>query len=110
EAALSRLRDGAVDAVCAVDVFNEGIDVREIDRVVMLRPTESNVIFLQQLGRGLRAKDGKRSLTVIDFVGNHRLFLDRIRSLLSLTGDASPIERLRSFLQDEAPPELPAGC
>jgi superfamily II DNA or RNA helicase/diadenosine tetraphosphate (Ap4A) HIT family hydrolase len=109
EAALRKLRDGELDAVCAVDVFNEGVDVREIDRVVMLRPTESNVIFLQQLGRGLRAKEGKHSLTVIDFVGNHRLFLDRLRSLLSLTGSPGSIEKLRSFLQD-VPPELPAGC
>jgi len=110
EAALHKLRNGVLDAVCAVDVFNEGVDVREIDRVVMLRPTESNVVFLQQLGRGLRAKDGKRLLTVIDFVGNHRIFLDRMRSLLSLMGNADPTERLRSFLQDDAPPELPAGC
>jgi superfamily II DNA or RNA helicase/diadenosine tetraphosphate (Ap4A) HIT family hydrolase/SOS-response transcriptional repressor LexA len=110
EAALRKLRSGELDAVCAVDVFNEGVDVREIDRVVMLRPTESNVVFLQQLGRGLRANDGKRLLTVIDFVGNHRLFLDRMRSLLSLTGDAGSIERLRGFLQEDAPPELPEGC
>jgi superfamily II DNA or RNA helicase/diadenosine tetraphosphate (Ap4A) HIT family hydrolase/SOS-response transcriptional repressor LexA len=110
EAALRKLRDGELDAVCSVDVFNEGIDVREIDRVVMLRPTESNVVFLQQLGRGLRAKEGKRSLTVIDFVGNHRIFLDRVRSLISLTGASGSIERLRSFLQDDAPSELPAGC
>jgi hypothetical protein len=110
EAALIKLRDGRLDAVCAVDVFNEGVDVREIDRVVMLRPTESNVVFLQQLGRGLRAKEGKRSLTVIDFVGNHRLFLDRVRSLLSLTATSGSIERLRSFLQDDTLPELPDGC
>ncbi|SES91353.1 DEAD/DEAH box helicase family protein [Stigmatella erecta] len=110
ESALSKLRDGELDAVCSVDVFNEGVDVREIDRVVMLRPTESNVVFLQQLGRGLRAKEGKRSLTVIDFVGNHRIFLDRVRSLLSLTDASSSIERLRSFLQDGTLPELPAGC
>jgi superfamily II DNA or RNA helicase/diadenosine tetraphosphate (Ap4A) HIT family hydrolase/HKD family nuclease/SOS-response transcriptional repressor LexA len=110
ESALRKLRDGELDAVCSVDVFNEGVDVREIDRVVMLRPTESNVVFLQQLGRGLRAKEGKRSLTVIDFVGNHQIFLDRVRSLLSLTEASSSIERLRSFLQDGDLPELPEGC
>lgn len=110
ETALRKLRDGELDAVCAVDVFNEGVDVREIDRVVMLRPTESNVVFLQQLGRGLRAKQGKQSLTVIDFVGNHRLFLDRVRSLLSLTGTVGAIDRLRNFLQDDTSPELPLGC
>jgi superfamily II DNA or RNA helicase/diadenosine tetraphosphate (Ap4A) HIT family hydrolase/HKD family nuclease/SOS-response transcriptional repressor LexA len=110
EAALRKLRDGALDAVCAVDIFNEGVDVREIDRVVMLRPTESNVVFLQQLGRGLRAKEGKRALTVIDFVGNHRIFLDRMRSLLSLTGATGATERMWRFLEGDAPPELPAGC
>jgi hypothetical protein len=78
------------DAVCAVDILNEGIDVPSIDRVVMLRPTESSVVFLQQLGRGLRADGDKPSLTVIDFVGNHRIFVERLRALLSLAGtDAS---------------------
>jgi len=84
ETSLVRLARGELDAVCAVDVFNEGIDVPAIDRVVMLRPTESSVIFLQQLGRGLRANEGKTAVIVIDFVGNHRVFLERLRALLSL--------------------------
>ena len=57
--AIRLLESGELDAVCAVDVFNEGVDVPSIDRVVMLRPTESSVVFLQQLGRGLRASPGK---------------------------------------------------
>ncbi|ABS28162.1 DEAD/DEAH box helicase family protein [Anaeromyxobacter sp. Fw109-5] len=104
--ALADLAAGRIDAVCAVDLFNEGVDVPLVDRVVMLRPTESPVVFLQQLGRGLRIAEGKERLTVIDFVGNHRVFLDRVRTLLSL-GDARP--DLRAFLEGgEA--ELPPGC
>ena len=62
---------------------------------------------MQQLGRGLRQCEGKDRLTVIDFVGNHRMFLDRIRRLLSLV--ASP-SSLRAYLESSAPAELPPGC
>ena len=65
-------------------MFNEGLDVPEIDTVLMLRPTESPVVFLQQLGRGLRRSEGKDALTVIDFIGNHRSFLVKPRTLLAL--------------------------
>jgi superfamily II DNA or RNA helicase/diadenosine tetraphosphate (Ap4A) HIT family hydrolase len=109
EQALRDLEAGAVDAVCAVDVFNEGVDVPAIDRVVMLRPTESSVVFLQQLGRGLRASDQKSAVTVIDFVGNHRVFLERVRALLSL-GDEERAASVRKLLESEAPLELPGGC
>lgn len=105
--ALERLAAGELDAVCSVDLFNEGIDVPAVDRVVMLRPTESPVVFLQQLGRGLRRADGKDALTVIDFVGNHRVFLDRVRTLISLGArDAS----VRDFLERGVQPDLPPGC
>lgn len=104
---LERLASGELEALCVVDMFNEGVDVPAVDRVVMLRPTESSIVFLQQLGRGLRTSEGKRSLVVIDFVGNHRIFLDRIRRLLSLV--ARPTS-LRDFLQSAARPELPPGC
>ena len=106
--ALAALGTGGLAALCAVDVFNEGVDVPSIDRVVMLRPTESPVIFLQQLGRGLRTDADKTSLTVIDFVGNHRVFLERVRTLLSLAGpERAPT--LRAFLVAGAA-ELSAGC
>lgn len=105
---LRELENGAIDAVCSVDVFNEGVDVPSIDRVVMLRPTDSSVIFLQQLGRGLRASPGKRVVTVIDFVGNDRVFLNRLRALLSLGGSDSP--QLRSMIEGTQPIELPSGC
>jgi superfamily II DNA or RNA helicase/diadenosine tetraphosphate (Ap4A) HIT family hydrolase/SOS-response transcriptional repressor LexA len=107
--ALLKLANGELDAVCAVDIFNEGVDVPSVDRVVMLRPTESQVVFMQQLGRGLRKADGKSSVTIIDFVGNHRMFLDRIQALLSLgSGRAAP--SLRDFLVDGKQPALPPGC
>jgi superfamily II DNA or RNA helicase/diadenosine tetraphosphate (Ap4A) HIT family hydrolase len=106
--ALEALTAGDVQAVCAVDLFNEGIDLPLIDRVVMLRPTESPVIFLQQLGRGLRCAEGKEYLTVIDFVGNHRVFLDRVRTLLTLASSSAP--SLREFLEESGQAELPDGC
>jgi hypothetical protein len=108
ELALEALARGELDAVCAVDVFNEGVDVPGIDRVVMLRPTESGVVFLQQLGRGLRATEGKTHLTVVDFVGNHQMFLDRLRTLLSLGSDqpGAALDRLLAT----GHLELPDGC
>jgi superfamily II DNA or RNA helicase/diadenosine tetraphosphate (Ap4A) HIT family hydrolase len=104
---LEQLERGDLDAICVVDMFNEGVDVPSVDRVVMLRPTESPVVFLQQLGRGLRISPGKQSLVVIDFVGNHRIFLDRIRRLLSLATNPTA---LRPCLESNGPPELPPGC
>ena len=105
--ALTRLERGELDAVCAGDLFNEGIDVPPIDRVIMLRPTVSPVLFLQQLGRGLRVADGKCLLTVIDFVGNHRVFLGRLRALLSLGGRRAD---LRRYLETGRAANLPEGC
>ncbi|WP_437975181.1 helicase-related protein [Sorangium sp. So ce295] len=107
EEALADLVDGRLDALCAVDLFNEGIDLPNVDRVVMLRPTESPVVFLQQLGRGLRVADGKARLTVLDFVGNHRVFLDRVRTLVSLGSEPSD---LRDFLGGIRAARLPPGC
>ncbi|MDB4987662.1 MAG: ATP-dependent helicase YejH, partial [Myxococcaceae bacterium] len=107
--ALEELAAGQLDALCAVDLFNEGIDLPALDRVVMLRPTESGIVFLQQLGRGLRASPGKSSLTIIDFVGNHRVFLERFRKLLSLTRDDSARELAR-LLESDGTLELPGGC
>jgi len=108
DTALEQLARGELDAIAAVDLFNEGIDVPRIDRVVMLRPTGSPVVFLQQLGHGLRVADGKERLQVIDFIGNHRVFLDKVRTLLSL---APGRRSLGSFLSsDSGEIELRAGC
>jgi superfamily II DNA or RNA helicase/diadenosine tetraphosphate (Ap4A) HIT family hydrolase len=106
--ALRRLQRGQLDGIAAVDLFNEGLDLPGIDRVVMLRPTDSPVVFLQQLGRGLRVARGKHALTIIDFVGNHRIFLERLAFLLA--GDkATPASALRQWL-DERDAILPPGC
>ncbi len=107
EAALRDLTSGEVRFVFSVDLFNEGVDVPAVDTVLMLRPTESPTLFLQQLGRGLRKADGKAFCTVLDFVGTHRKefrFDRRYRALLG--GTRREIERtvLAQF------PYLPAGC
>lgn len=101
--------DGKLQALCVVDLFNEGLDVPDVDRVVMLRPTESKVIFLQQLGRGLRAAENKLRLKVIDFVGNHRVFASRLIHLLSLGNRSATWTDLKKFLKGGTP-DLPEGC
>ena len=60
-----------LDYIFTVDIFNEGIDIPSINQIIMLRPTSSAIIFVQQLGRGLRKADGKGYLSVIDFIGNY---------------------------------------
>ncbi|WP_328807731.1 DUF3427 domain-containing protein [Nonomuraea antri] len=71
-AALKELRDGHAAFLFAVDLFNEGLDVPDVNTLLLLRPTESATVFLQQLGRGLRRTPEKDVLTVLDFVGQHR--------------------------------------
>ena len=66
-----RLEAGEVDYILTVDIFNEGVDIPSVNQVVMLRQTESAIVFVQQLGRGLRKADGKEYLVVIDFIGNY---------------------------------------
>lgn len=107
---VASLRAGDLDVICTVDVFNEGLDVPEIDTVLMLRPTESPVVFLQQLGRGLRRSDNKDALTAIDFIGNHRSFLIKPRTLLGLRGEGkvSTDKVLRAMRTSDF--DLPAGC
>ncbi len=70
--AVEMLENGEIKAIFAVDIFNEGVDIPVVDTVMFLRPTESYVIFLQQLGRGLRKYQDKDYLTVIDFIGNYK--------------------------------------
>ncbi|MCA9064302.1 MAG: DEAD/DEAH box helicase family protein, partial [Planctomycetaceae bacterium] len=108
-ASLENLRRGSLPFLCVVDMFNEGLDIPAVDRVIMLRPTESKVIFLQQLGRGLRAAEGKSRLLVIDFVGNHRIFAQRLIHILSLHKTDANWSTLRSWLKG-TPPDLPPGC
>jgi superfamily II DNA or RNA helicase/diadenosine tetraphosphate (Ap4A) HIT family hydrolase len=106
---LRALVSGDLDAICVVDLYNKGLDLPAVDRVVMLRPTESKVVFLQQFGRGLRAAEDKSRLVIIDFIGNHRIFARRIIHLLSLCGDDLSWTDLRHWLEDGTA-ELPPGC
>lgn len=80
-----RLQSGAINYLFVVDLFNEGVDIPEIDTVLFLRPTESATVFLQQFGRGLRLHKSKDHLTVLDFVGHSRAefsYKDRFESLI----------------------------
>ncbi len=104
---IRRLRSGELQILFTVDLFNEGLDIPEIDTVLFLRPTESAIVFLQQLGRGLRLHPSKSCLTVLDFIGQaHRNFrFDlRYRALLGGTRD-----QLEQQIKDGFP-FLPAGC
>jgi superfamily II DNA or RNA helicase/HKD family nuclease len=107
EQALQDLKDRRVNVLFAADLFNEGLDLPEIDTVLFLRPTESATIFLQQLGRGLRRTPTKPVLTVLDFVGHHRRefrFDAKLRALTGQTRRGLRKEIERGF------PFLPAGC
>ncbi len=106
-AALAALRGREVNALFAADLFNEGLDLPDVDTVLMLRPTESATLFQQQLGRGLRRTRDKPVLTVLDFVGQHRRefrFDHRLASLTGLTRRGLQHAVERNF------PFLPSGC
>jgi superfamily II DNA or RNA helicase/HKD family nuclease len=105
--ALQDLEAGRINLVFSVDLFNEGIDVPAVDTLLLLRPTESATLFLQQLGRGLRKHRAKSACTVLDFVGHHRKefrFDQRLRALLG-GSRADVIEQIENGF-----PFLPAGC
>lgn len=105
--ALRQLKSGQIKCLFAVDIFNEGVDVPQIDTVLFLRPTESAVVFLQQLGRGLRRWKDKSCLTVLDFIGNaNRNFRFDLR-YRALTG-ATRREVERQV--ENGFPFLPPGC
>jgi superfamily II DNA or RNA helicase/HKD family nuclease len=106
-AAIRKLNSGEICALFTVDLFNEGVDVPAIDTVLMLRPTDSATIFLQQLGRGLRLSENKSCLTVLDFIGHaHREFRFDVRYRALLGGTRQ--ELVRQI--DDGFPILPAGC
>ncbi len=108
---LRRLGDGELQAIAAVDVFNEGVDVPDIDVVVLLRPTESRVVFMQQIGRGLRLpeRSQKSSLLILDFIGNHDSFLRKPQALMSLLGRELSRDAAGRAVR-EGKFELPEGC
>lgn len=105
--ALSDLAGGKLRVVFSVDLFNEGVDVPSVDTILLLRPTDSPTVFLQQLGRGLRREIAKTVCTVLDFVGLHReefQFHRRFGALLG--GSRKQVEKQ----VESGFPFLPSGC
>jgi superfamily II DNA or RNA helicase len=105
--ALEQLRAGELQIVFSVDLFNEGVDLPDVDTLLFLRPTESAPLFLQQLGRGLRVRADKECCTVLDFIGNaHRKFRfdARFRGIVGGTRKSLVRDIERGF------PKLPSGC
>ncbi|WP_432028840.1 DUF3427 domain-containing protein [Streptomyces sp. 1222.5] len=105
--ALSDLRDGRLQVIFSVDLFNEGLDIPDVDTLLLLRPTNSATVFLQQLGRGLRRTETKPVLTVLDFIGQHRAefrFEEQFRALTNLSRN-----RLLDHIEHDFP-QLPSGC
>ncbi|MFC1526220.1 DEAD/DEAH box helicase family protein [Candidatus Latescibacterota bacterium] len=113
-ASLERLASNDLDVVFSVDMFNEGIDLPAVDTIMMLRPTESRILWLQQFGRGLRQTPTRdKTLTVVDYIGNHRSFLLKPEALLHALFNIGPGEApLRAKLEElqRGQAELPPGC
>lgn len=107
EAALAELAAGRIRVLFSVDLFNEGVDLPTVDTLLLLRPTDSPTLFIQQLGRGLRRSPGKTVCTVLDFVGHHRREFRFDRRLRALFGGSR-----RDLIQqvEQGFPFLPAGC
>ena len=104
---IHQFRKKEINYLFVVDIFNEGIDIPEIDTLLFLRPTESLTIFLQQLGRGLRLHEDKTCLTVLDFVGRQNeeySFEHKFRAMIGKTHS-----KIKDELQQDFP-NLPLGC
>ncbi|MFD9462576.1 DUF3427 domain-containing protein [Streptomyces sp. NPDC060027] len=104
---LSDLRAGRLQVIFSVDLFNEGLDIPDVDTLLLLRPTNSATVFLQQLGRGLRRTETKPVLTVLDFIGQHRAefrFEEQFRAMTNLSRN-----RLVEHIEHDFP-QLPSGC
>ena len=105
--ATSRLISGEIRFIFVVDIYNEGVDIPEVNTVLFLRPTESLTVFLQQLGRGLRLAENKECLTVLDFIGQANKkynFEDKFAALLSNTTHSVQREIKDGFIS------VPKGC
>ncbi|MFD0817322.1 DEAD/DEAH box helicase family protein, partial [Micromonospora zhanjiangensis] len=107
DALLKRFRAGELRILFTVDLFNEGVDLPMVDTILLLRPTESATIFLQQLGRGLRLDEGKAYLTVLDFIGGQHARFRFDRRWRALTGLRR--QPLIDAMKDDFP-TLPSGC
>jgi len=106
-AVLARLKAGELQAVFSVEVLGEGVDVPDVDTLLLLRPTQSATLFSQQLGRGLRQTAGKSRCLVLDFIGQHNAQYrheNRLRVLLD-SSHGSPAEQIEADF-----PYLPSGC
>lgn len=102
-----RLKNKEINYLFVVDMFNEGVDIPEVDTILFLRPTESLTVFIQQFGRGLRKAEGKTHVNILDFVGNCRAefnYTDRMRVMLGRTS-MSVVEEMERDC-----PHLPLGC
>lgn len=97
--AIDQLDHGELDYILTVDLFNEGIDIPSINQVVMLRSTQSSIVFTQQLGRGLRKAPGKSSLIVIDFIGN---YANNYLIPLALYGNTGDADRARKNMRQRS--------
>ena len=96
--AIADLESGELEYLLSVDIFNEGIDIPSVNQVIMLRPTESVIVFVQQLGRGLRKFAGKESVLVLDFIGNYQ---NNYLIPVALSGDCSyNKDNLRRFVKE----------
>ena len=107
DAVLARLKAGELQVVFSVDVLGEGIDAPDVDTLLLLRPTQSPVLFAQQLGRGLRTSPGKSTCLVLDFIGQHRAeyrYEERFRALVNPARGSLRVQAEHEF------PFLPAGC
>lgn len=107
QAALTALADGRLRVLFSVDLFNEGVDLPTVDTLLLLRPTDSPTLFLQQLGRGLRRELGKNLCTVLDFVARHRKEFRFDRRFAALLGGTR--KQLEKQIE-QGFPYLPSGC
>lgn len=105
QVAIENIKNGNIEVIFSVDMFNEGLDVPKVDLVMFLRPTQSPTIFLQQLGRGLRVCKGKEKLIVIDFIGNYKKanIVPFLLSGRAYSGSESANKTVLEF-------EYPEGC
>ncbi|WP_082063250.1 DEAD/DEAH box helicase [Paenibacillus sp. IHBB 10380] len=100
EIQIRALEKGTIDYIVTVEIFNEGIDIPSVNQVVMLRQTQSSIIFIQQLGRGLRKHEDKEFVTIIDFIGNYR---NNYLIPIALSGDKSlNKDTIRRIMKDKS--------
>ena len=99
-------RDDVIDYILTVNIFNEGVDLPEVNQVIMLRPTKSAIVFIQQLGRGLRKNEGKEYVVILDFIGNYS---NNFLIPIALSGDRTyNKDNMRKYLMEGS--SIIPGC